>query len=103
MLSFRSMERLVIRSQESGQSLHASLWVESAFGSSTTQLTLLTDPDYAGIYDELLLNSAVRRFGARSPLLLEHPADDDLVRPLLMRYGFHPQRTHVHMRWGPGW
>ena len=102
MLSFRSLERLVIRSQDERE-LSASLWVEGAFASSTTQLTLMVAPEYAGLYDEALLNSAVRRFGARSPLSIEHPADDDLIRPLLLRYGFHPQRTHVHMRWGPFW
>ncbi len=101
-LSFRSLERLVVRSEDEHQ-LCASLWVESAFAASATQLTLMVAPDYMGIYDEALLNSAVRRFGMRSPLLIEHPADDDLVKPLLLRYGFHPQRTHVHMRWGPAW
>lgn len=101
-LSFRSMERLVIRAEETDE-LTGCLWVESAFASSTTQLTLMVAPEYAGLHDEVLLNSAVRRFGARSPLMMEHPADDDMIRPLLLRYGFHPQRTHVHMRWGPAW
>jgi ribosomal protein S18 acetylase RimI-like enzyme len=101
-LNFRSQERLVIRTEDE-RKLCASLWVESAFATSSTQLTMLVDTEYAGLHDELLLNSAVRRFGTRNPLTLEHPADDDVLRTLLLRYGFHPQRTHIHMRWGPEW
>jgi ribosomal protein S18 acetylase RimI-like enzyme len=97
-LNLRSIERLVIRSQDEKQ-LRAVLWIESGFATSTTQLTLMVDPEYAGLYDEALLNLAIRRFGGRSPLTLEHPADDELARPLLLRLGFHVQRTLVHMRW----
>jgi hypothetical protein len=91
----RAMERFVIDDQ-SGD-LNAVLWVERAFG-VTTRLTLAVDPDYAGVYDETLLGSAVRQMGGNA-LLIEHPADDDLSRPLFERYRFLDQRTVIHMRW----
>ncbi|MDX2138659.1 MAG: GNAT family N-acetyltransferase [Chloroflexota bacterium] len=100
-LNFRSIERLVVRSADE-RDLYGVLWVESAFASSSTQLTLMVDPEYAGVCDEALLNLAIRRFGNRSPLTLEHPADDEITRLLLIRYGFQLQRTLVHMRWDVG-
>jgi ribosomal protein S18 acetylase RimI-like enzyme len=95
--SLKSEEHLVIRSQDERQGL-ASLWVENSFASTTTHLTLLVDPDYEGLYDEALLNTAVRRFGG-SPLSIEHPTDRDTTSGLLRRYHFNPRREVVHMRW----
>jgi GNAT superfamily N-acetyltransferase len=97
-LSFRSIERLIIRSADEKE-LMASLWIENAFGGGSSQLTLLVHPDYAGLYDEALLNLAIRRFGSRNPITIEHPSDDDMTRLLLLRFGFHTQRSLVHMHW----
>ncbi len=98
LINLHSLERLIVRSQDEG-SIHAALWIETAFAVSTTQLTLMVDPDYAGLYDEALLNLAVRRFGSRSPLTTDHPADDAVGRQLFSRYSFYSQRTLLHMRW----
>jgi len=95
--SLKSEEHLVIRSQDESQIL-AALWIENSFASSTTHLTLLVDSDYEGLYDEALLNTAVRRFGS-SPLSIEHPADRTVTNALLRRYHFNPKRDVVHMRW----
>lgn len=98
MISLRTMERLIVRSQ-TDQMLRASLWIESAFAASTVQLTLMVDPDYAGIYDNALINLAARRFGLRSALSIEHPADDEIGISVLQRHQFTRQRTLIHMRW----
>lgn len=97
-ISLRSLERLVVRSDDE-QRLLAAMWIESAFAAATVQLTLMSDPENADICSEALLNLTVRRFGARSPLTLEHPADDESIRGLLPRFGFHAQRTLLHMHW----
>jgi ribosomal protein S18 acetylase RimI-like enzyme len=94
-LNLRSLERLVVRTGVPG--ITASLWVETAFA-MRTNLTLLIDPRYQGLYDDALLNTAVARYG-RSTLSLEHPADDDFMPLLLDRYRFTRQRTVMHMRW----
>jgi ribosomal protein S18 acetylase RimI-like enzyme len=94
--SFHRTERLIIRSTDE-QELLAALWVESSL-SSTTQLTLMVHPDYEGLYDEALINTAVRRFGT-SALAMEHPADRTVTAALLKRYQFSPKRDVVHMRW----
>jgi len=98
MFSMRSIERLIVRS-ESDSDLHASLWIESAFAASTVQLTMMVDPQYVGLYDEPLLTLAIRRYGARSPLQIEHPDDDMWANALFIRHGFQSQRTLLHMRW----
>lgn len=98
LLSLRTMERLIVRSQ-ADRKLRASLWIESAFAASTVQLTLMTDPDYAGIYDDALINLAARRFGLRSALSIEHPADDEVGSSVLQRHQFTRQRSLIHMRW----
>lgn len=95
--NLRSVERLIVRGDD--HKLRASLWVESAFAASSTQLTLLVDPDYAGLYDDALLNLVARRFGLRSTLTLEHPADDIITTAVLQKYAFIRQRTLVHMNW----
>lgn len=94
--SFRRAERLIIRSLDESQLL-AALWIESSL-SSTTQLTLMVQPDYEGLYDEALINTAVRRFGSNA-LGIEHPADRTVTTALLKRYQFSPKREVVHMRW----
>lgn len=96
--SLRTTERLMVRSPED-RKLRASLWVESAFAAGTVQLTLLVDPDYSGIYDNALINLAARRFGLRSALSIEHPADDDAVSSVLQHHQFTRQRSLIHMRW----
>ena len=94
----RSLERLIVRT-DTDRVLRASLWIESAFAASSIQLTLLVDPDYAGVYDDALLNLAARRFGLRSALMIEHPADDILTNATLQKYAFSRQRSLVHMTW----
>ncbi|KXK23653.1 MAG: GCN5-related N-acetyltransferase [Chloroflexi bacterium OLB15] len=95
-LSLRSDERLIIRSQKD-RNLLASLWVERAFGSTTTQLTLLVDEDYAALYGEAMLHLACRRFDGET-LTIEHPTFDAITSFLLQKLSFQPQRTLVHMR-----
>jgi GNAT superfamily N-acetyltransferase len=97
-VSLRSMERLVIHSQD-GRRIPASLWIENAFAASSVQLTLMVEPEYAGLYDAALLNLAVRRYGARQPITIEHPADEQVSSELFQQYLFRSQRTLVHMRW----
>jgi ribosomal protein S18 acetylase RimI-like enzyme len=96
--SLQSLERLVIRSDDEEQVL-ASLWIETGLTSSSTQLTLLVHPDYEGLYDDALLNTAVRRFGGGGPLTIEHPADCETTSAILRRYHFTIRREVVHMRW----
>ncbi len=96
-VSFRSAERLIIRSEDQTNIL-ASLWVENSLMSSASQLTLLVHPDYESIYDEALLNTAVRRFGS-APLSIEHPSDRPATNAILRRYQFVPKRDVIHMRW----
>ncbi len=96
-LSLRSQERLIIRAPDE-RSVLASLWVESGFTSSSTQLTLMVHPDFEGLYDDALLNTAVRRFGGGS-LVIEHPSDRLATNALLRRYGFSVRRDVIHMRW----
>jgi ribosomal protein S18 acetylase RimI-like enzyme len=96
-LSFRSVERLVIRSDD-GKRILAALWVENMLMNSSTSLTLLVHPDYEGVYDEALLNTAVRRFGS-APLSIEHPADREATSTILRRYQFGPRMDVIQMRW----
>ncbi len=98
-VNFRAEERLVIRSADEKRVL-ASLWVENMFLSSSTQLTLLVDPEYVGRYDKALINLAVRTYANnRGALLLEHPADEAITSDILRDYHFRPQREVMHMRW----
>lgn len=96
-VSFRSVERLVIRSEDESHIL-AALWIENGFGSISTQFTLMVHPDYEGMYDEVLLNSGVRRFGS-GPIVLDHPEDCTLTSSILRRYHFTLRRDVIHMRW----
>mgnify|MGYP001382764691 CR=1 FL=1 len=97
-LNLRTLERLIVRGSEDDQLL-ASLWVENGFMAGSVQLTLLVDPPYAGLYDEALLNTAVRRFGSAQALVIEYPQDLTITSALLRRYGFSPRREVIHMRW----
>lgn len=99
-INLRSIERLVIHSQDE-RSLRAVLWMEAAFAAASVQLTLMVEPEYQGWYDEALLNLAVRRYGTRQPITLEHPADETVTNAVLRQYQFRPHRTLVHMRWQP--
>ncbi|HLU10323.1 MAG TPA: GNAT family N-acetyltransferase [Oceanobacillus sp.] len=96
LINMRSVERLVVHSQDE---IRAVMWIERAFAASSTQLMLMVDPEYHGLYDEALINLATRRFSGHSPLTMEHPADDTVTSAILERYHFHVQRTLVHMRW----
>lgn len=97
--NLRTLERLVIRSDDQARLL-AVLWIERAVMVTSTQLTLLVDPAYAGVYDDALLHLAARRFGdRRSTLLIEHPSDETATAEALQRYYFRPQRQVMHMRW----
>lgn len=96
--SLRSLERLVVYGADERRIL-ASLWLETAFAASSVQLTLMTEPDCQGRCDEALVGLAVRRYGERQPLLIEHPADDNASAAVLERYHFRPQRRLTHMRW----
>jgi ribosomal protein S18 acetylase RimI-like enzyme len=97
-LSLQSTERLAIRSEDQSRIL-ASLWIESGFTASATQLTLLVDPAYEGLYDDALLNTAVRRFGSSNPLTIEHPQDATITNTVLRNYHFTSRREVIHMRW----
>jgi predicted N-acetyltransferase YhbS len=97
-INLRSVEHLIVRTED-GKSLRTSLWIESAFATTTIQLTMINGSDQAGLCEEALLNLAIRRYGIRTPLTMEHPTDDEAMRPLLLRYGFHTQRSLLHMRW----
>lgn len=98
-INLRSTERLVLRAGEPRRVV-AALWVETAFA-ARTHLTLFTaSPEHAHYahYNEVLLNTAIRRYG-RNPLGIEHPLDDDATSTLLERYRFVRQRSVMHMRW----
>ena len=98
-MNMRSTERLVIRAVDESQIL-ASLWIERSFLASTTHLTLLVDPEYQGLYEDILIGTAIRRFGGRSSaLMIEHPADETTASEVLRGYMFRPQREMLHMRW----
>ena len=97
MLSFRSIEHLVIRGEH--DDLRAVMWIESAFAASAAQLTLMVEPAYQGLYDEALINLAARRYSLRSAISMEHPTDETVTSDILRRYNFYPQRTLIHMRW----
>ncbi len=97
-LNLRSVERLIIRADE-GDRLLASLWLENGFLTGSVHLTLIVDPRYAGLYDEALLNTAVRRFGGAQAMVIEYPQDLTTTSALLRRYGFSPRREVIHMRW----
>jgi RimJ/RimL family protein N-acetyltransferase len=94
-VSFRSLERLVIRGEH--DDLRAVMWLESAFAASSVQLTLLVEPEFQGEYNEALINLAARRFSLRSAISTEHPTDDLTTAAVLQRYNFHAQRTLIHM------
>jgi len=96
MFNMRSMERLIIRSDDG---LRAAMWIESGFGTSSTQVTLLCPPDDIAESGEALLHLALRRYSGRAPLHIEHPADDEAMTSLLQKYHFIPVRKLVHMRW----
>jgi ribosomal protein S18 acetylase RimI-like enzyme len=97
-VNLRSVERLIIRSQDE-RKVHAALWIENGFATTSTQLTVMTDAEFQGYYDDALINLAVRRFGARSPITIEHPSDENVTNAVLERYHFYPQRHLIHMRW----
>ena len=97
-VSLRSLERLIIRSEDEGLIL-ASLWIESGLMAGSVHLTLMVDPQYEGLYDEALLNTTARRFGDSQALTIEFPADLETTTALLRRYGFSPRREVIHMRW----
>lgn len=95
-LSFRGIERLVIRSDDN-QSLLASAWIETSL-TSANKLTLLISEHNHAHNTQALLQTIIRRFG-NNALMLEHPADDTLTNTWLDYYGFARKRTVMHMTW----
>jgi len=94
-LNLRGREHLVIFDDDD-KKLLASLWIDNNFGSKT-RFTLLVEPTLQGTYDDMLLNTAVRRY-SRTSLVIEHPADELATGQVLSRYHFIRQRQSVHMR-----
>lgn len=99
LVSFRQFDRYVSL-PVGGERLQAAMWVERMFGLST-RLTLLLNPVNAETHATALLTSAVRQFG-NGALILEHPAHDSALAPVLDRFRFMPQRTVIHMHWRAG-
>ncbi|MBI5668692.1 MAG: GNAT family N-acetyltransferase [Chloroflexi bacterium] len=97
-VNFRSLERLIVRSDDQRRIL-ASMWVENGLMSGSATLTMIVDPQYEGLYDEALLNTVVRRFGTAQALTIEFPTDLTTTVAVLRRYGFSPRREVIHMRW----
>lgn len=97
-INFRSLERLIVRSDDERRIL-ASLWIENGLMSGSATLTLIVDPQFEGLYDEALLNTVVRRFGSSQALTIEFPADLTTTIAVLRHYGFSPRREVIHMRW----
>ncbi len=103
-LNMQGVERFVIRDRSAAggtdpaRQIAASLWVESRLAASSYDLTVMVAPEYRGLYDEALINYAVRRFG-RHGLRIEHPADEETMQNVLNRYNFRTVRTLEHMRW----
>jgi hypothetical protein len=95
-LNLRATERLVVRNPHM-DSLGAALWTEHQIA-NRAQLTLLNDPDADPILAEALINNVSRRH-VRTPLEMEHPADDARMNDLLPRYNFRRLRTLMHMHW----
>jgi ribosomal protein S18 acetylase RimI-like enzyme len=96
MINLRGFEYLMIVNPHQTNEIYGSAWIETAFGTST-RLTLLMNPPYRGIYDDILLNHIVKRYG-RGIVTCEHPADDVITSGVLERYRFYNQRTVIHMR-----
>lgn len=95
-LNLRTTERLIIQS-EADDSIAASLWIENMLGGRAT-LSMMVDPAYQGVYDDLLLGTVVRRLG-HMPMSIEHPEDETTSSRILEKYHFTRQRTVMHMRW----
>lgn len=95
LFNLRSIERLVIRTPDE-RALAAALWVETGI-SSSSRLTLMVSPQHAGVYDDALLSTIVRRLG-HDPLVIEHPHDETVTNTILERHRFSRQRTVIHMR-----
>jgi hypothetical protein len=96
-MNFRQTDHYVIAPDGAG--LDAALWVERSFGLST-RLLLMVDAahPFADLHADTLLTLAARQSGGGT-LLLEHPADDEWIFPVLDRLHFVPQRSVMHMRW----
>ncbi|TVR24712.1 MAG: GNAT family N-acetyltransferase [Anaerolineaceae bacterium] len=93
------IERLVIVEQDTPDIVRGSAWVETAFGINA-RLTLMVDSAHRGIYDDILLNNIVKRYG-RGVITCEHPLDDVVTDGTLAHYRFRRGRQTVHMRWEP--
>lgn len=97
-INLRSQERLIIRSQDERE-VQAALWIENAVAGSARNLTLTCAPEYTGLFDDALINLAVRRFGSRSPLTIDHPDTELVTAAVLAQYQFTVIRKLTHMRW----
>jgi len=76
----------------------ASARLHMAFGSAD-RLDLLVHPFEQGRLEDPLLNYVLRRLeDRRRPLIVEHPADDEVASAVLRKYHFEERRTDIHMR-----
>lgn len=99
-INLNHTERLVIVDRDTPDTVRGAAWIETAFGINA-RLTLLLEPAYRGIYDDILLNNIVQRYG-RGVITCEHPLDDVVTCGALAHYRFRRGRQTVHMRWEPG-
>ncbi len=96
--NLRAQERLVLRTADDTRLL-ASLRIEHGLLGGAATLTLLVDESQRAEHAALLLGTALRRFGAgRQALLMEHPADEEVVNRVLRSLHFRPLREVLHMR-----
>lgn len=80
----------------------AALITELRLGSSAGLFEFFVTPERAGILEEALIAEVVRRLGGRiTPLVTDHPADDQAANDALRAHYFRPERTLVHMLWTP--
>jgi RimJ/RimL family protein N-acetyltransferase len=76
----------------------AALRIEERLGLLTTVFDLLVQPDQQGQLEAPLVNFALREVvGRRTPLVTEHPADDQAACAVLQQNYFRAERTLVHM------
>ncbi|MEM6285490.1 MAG: GNAT family N-acetyltransferase [Chloroflexota bacterium] len=96
-LNLRDIQRLVIRDEEN-EAILSWLQIESAFGVSSRQLTLMNHPLDTGTNANALIGLAVRRYGYEG-LNINHPHDDQIIARVLRAHQFTPRRQVMHMRY----
>ncbi|MEL6150567.1 MAG: GNAT family N-acetyltransferase [Chloroflexota bacterium] len=96
-LNLRDVQRLVIRDAHN-EAIESWLQIESAFGVSSRQLTLLNHPLDTGTNVEALIGLAVRRYGYEG-INMNHPHEDQIVSRVLRAHQFSTRRQVMHMRY----